>query len=267
MMRKIRTLALAAGLVAVASPALATSVLYSGNVSGPRFFTIDDLSDGTPETSISTGGYAIQGLAWNDSTQIMYGGNDTRFFSVNPVTGTMSSINASVSYKIQDLAFGPGGVLYGANDTRFFSVNPSTGAMTSINSSLTYQVNALAYDPVSGILYGANSNGAAVGGEKFFTINPSTGAQTLINGSVGENIHGMAIDPATGVLYGVGHTNSLLGDTPDFFSINKATGVTTLLNGNTAYEGDALTFIPEPGTLLLLGAGLLGLAAHGRKRA
>ena len=195
MMRKIRTLALAAGLVAVAGPALATPVLYGGNVSGPRFFSVNT---GTgAESSIVNGGYQIQALAW-DGANTLYAGNDTRFFKIDVNTAVETSINAAVSYKIQDLAFGPGGVLYGANDTRWFSIDPSTGAMTSINAATTYQVNALAYDPVSGIMYGANSNGTAVGGEKLFTINPATGAMTLINGSLGLNVQGMAIHPVTG---------------------------------------------------------------------
>lgn len=265
MLRKIATLALAAGLVAAASPALATTVLYGGNTN-PRFFTIDDLSDGSPETSLSTSGYQIQGLAW-DGSNTLYGGNDTRFFSINVNTNVMTSINASVSFAIQDLAFGAGGVLYGGNDNRFFSIDTSTGAMTQIGGTPTYDINALAYDPVSGTMYGANSNGNTVGGEKFFTIDTSTGAQTLINGSVGENINGMAIDPTTGTLYGSGYGEALVLDTPNFFSINKATGATTLLNGNTAYDGAALAFVPEPGTMLLLGMGLVGLGISGRKKA
>jgi hypothetical protein len=77
----------------------------------------------------------------------------------------------------------------------------------------------------------------------------------------------MAIHPVTGVLYGVGHDNSLIGDTPDFFTINKSTGATSMINGNTAYDGDAIAFVPEPGTMLLLGTGLLGLGIAGRKKA
>ncbi len=41
---------------------------------------------------------------------------------------------------------------------------------------------------------------------------------------------------------------------------------TDLFDGPTTANLDAATFIPEPGTAALLGAGLLGLAAHGRRR-
>lgn len=265
MLRKIRPLALAAGLVAVASPALATP-LYGGNTS-PRFFSVDDLSDADPMTSISTGGYQVQGLAWNFSTNTMYGGNDTRFFSVNPNTGAMTSINSSITYSINDLVFGPGNVLFGGNDAgRFFSIDPSTGAETLIALDLNWQTKGMSYDSVTDILYGV---GKYTPDDSFrlFTIDPGTGAKSgIVNwGSNSSNdLRAIAIDPVTGVMYGA--TNPLIG-TGNVYTINKSTGAKTLIQGSPSYGSSGLAFIPEPGTMLLLGMGLVGLGISGRKKA
>lgn len=263
MLRTIRNLALSAGLVALAAPALAVPVLYGGN-DFPRLFTIDDLSDGLPNTSVATGGFVMNGLAYSAADATMYAGNDTRFFKVSS-SGVFTDIDPTGTYDVNDLVFGPGGVLYGGNDTRFFSIDPTTGAMTNINASVTNPINALAYDPVSGLLYGANANGI-INQSDFFTIDPTTGAQTMIDATLGERVYAMAVHPLTGVLYG-GYTDSVTSTTR-FFTIDKATGSTTLLGSGTSRYGiGALTFVPEPGTLVLLSAGLLGLAVGGRKRA
>lgn len=280
MLRKIAALAVAAGLVAAASPALATSELYAGNEwktsynANAEFMRVNDISDANPMTVIASSlpNNGIEGLAWDSNAQIMYGasanGSNSSFFKVNVSTGATTEILHGTTYWVKDLAIGAGGVLYGGDSSgHFFTVNKTTGAMSLIGTGAR-EINALAYDSVSGKMYGSNGGGNGVNDTYFFSINLSNGAQTQIGGAITTgNIYGMSVDPATGVLYGAGWYNSLLGDYGTYVSINKTTGATTLLNGGTPQPMNAIAFIPEPGTLLLLGTGLLGLGIAGRKKA
>lgn len=257
MLRKITTLALAAGILG-ATPATALPVLYGGNDTG-RVFRVDDKTDGNPMTSLATGSYNVNGMAYDFAAGFgMYGGNDNQFFSIDVNTGTKTLINGAIQYDIQDLIFGPGGTLFGGNGSRFFSIDKATGAMTTIDASLTYGIRGLAYDPVSGLMYGLG--GAS---NRFFTIDPGTGNQTLIS-TMAPVLHGISIDPSTGVLYGA--QNPLVGS-GNWYSIDKTTGVLTTLGTNPSYASNALAFVPEPGTMLLLSMGLAGLGMTGRKRA
>lgn len=258
MLRKITTLAALAGLLG-AAPALALPVaLYGGNNDNGRFFRVDDLSDGNPMTSIVVNGYNIRGLAYDFANGVMYGGNDNQFFSIDLVTGAQTLVDGSVQYDIQDMVFGPGGLLFGGNDSRFFSIDPATGAMTSILLNPTYGIRGLAFDAQSGLLYGTGGTQ-----NRFYTIDPGTGAQTLI-GDMNAMVDAIAIHPETGVMYA--SLNPILGS-GNWYSVDKATGAVTLLGSSPTFPSSGLAFVPEPGTALLLGAGMLGLARFGRRRA
>jgi len=56
---------------------------------------------------------------------------------------------------------------------------------------------------------------------------------------------------------------------PDFFSLTQVVQITHGASGNltrvTSFDAN-LRSVPEPGTILLIGTGLLGLAGLGRRR-
>ncbi len=259
MLRKIATLALAAGLVAVASQALATP-LYGGN--DGKFMSIDQTTG--VATQISAPTYNIDALAWDFDNQVMYGGTGTRFFTI-AADGTQTTINASTAYNIDGLAFGPGGVLYGTDqNTLFYEIDPSNGAITWILG--LPNTRDLAYDQATSTLYGTS-------GANLYTINPISGVHSLVSafsGVGGDAVDTIAIDPVTGQMYG--ESNPAFGG-GKLYQINKATGAATFV-GQTGLGAGAnagwvfsMAFVPEPGTMLLLGMGLVGLGISGRKKA
>jgi len=263
MLRKIATLALAAGLVAAASPALATP-LYGGN--NGYFRSINETTGaGTVISTASPNGIAA--LAWDFTNQVMYGASSNKFYKI-AANGTQTLINGSTTWYMDGLVFGPGDVLYGSDPggNRIMTVNPSTGAMTQLSNSGPAILD-LAYDRATSTLYGTN-------GPNLYTINPITGVRTLVGSfsGISDNIDSISIDPVTGQLYG--EVNPLL-TAARLWKINKATGAGTAAVGYLQAGGigwdngwiGGLAFVPEPGTLLLLSTGLLGLGIAGRKKA
>ncbi len=255
---KLRTLLVALPLL-LAGSAQAAPILYGGNTSGNPLFTIDDLTDGDPQTQI--GGstqYDIRGMAADGTSGIAYAGNHSRYFSIDLNTGEMTNIDSTPTFDINALSYGAGGVLYGGNSSgnRFFRIDdPTTGAMTNI-AVTSINIRALAYDASTDTMYAADL-------DDLYTIDTVTGALTHI-GTGTYGTEGMAIDPTTGRLYGGLNGGLLIPDR--FFEIDKLTGAHTLIDGSSANGIAALAFVPEPGTMLLLGSGLLGLALTGRRR-
>lgn len=62
-------------------------------------------------------------------------------------------------------------------------------------------------------------------------------------------------------------TNSLVGGVGSITFISPALVRTNLAGDLPTFARLTLTFVPEPGTLMLIGAGIAGLAVYGRRRA
>ena len=77
--------------------------------------------------------YTTSPSAW---CALILAGNDSAFFSVDPITGTPTYIRNGVG-PFAAMAFdSSSGVLYAGNDSAFFSVDPTTGTPTYIRNGV-----------------------------------------------------------------------------------------------------------------------------------
>ncbi|MGH2358118.1 MAG: PEP-CTERM sorting domain-containing protein [Candidatus Limnocylindria bacterium] len=200
------------------------------------------------------------------SSGTLFGIDDTtdQLITINTTTGVGTAVGQlGVSFTDMGLTFDAAGNLWMSTDApppwQFYSVNPGTGEATLVGAQ-GQQVTGLAGQ--GSVVYG-------LGGDEtnnLVTINTGTGAATVIGPLVNVSLSdgGIDFDPATGVLWGIrdGATNNIFTIDP---STGTATVVATTLNG---FEGLAIpqAVVPEPAIVLLVGSGLVALAAWRRRR-
>ena len=142
--------------------------------------------DGSGLTFVAPiGGNAARGLAFNTSTGILYGTDDTDFGTINTTTGAFTPL-ASSPEETEALAADPNNnLIYGLarDDDRSLMVYDIAADLWSIVGPTDVEDAAqagLAFDPTSNVLYAAEKEDS----RGLYRINPSNGATVFI-GSTG----------------------------------------------------------------------------------
>ena len=148
-----------------------------------NLWSIDHLTGAM--TLIGNTGIGLNGLAYDDVTETLYGCDNTNLYSIDMLTAASTLIGAmGNSGTMIGIAFDSSGNLYGEdlNDDNLYSINPTNGAATIIGSigiDLNYAQD-MAIDKDTDICYITGYKGSTNGGGALYTVNTSTGLSTFI---------------------------------------------------------------------------------------
>lgn len=246
-----------------------------------------DLATGVATLIGPTGFRDIESLSLRGNG-VLYGVDDAtnQLVTCNTQTGACNRVGA-VGHGFTDtgLAFISNGTLWMSTDEpgppfRFYRLNPDTGAGTLIGPQ-GQEVTGLSF--WNGVLYGLGGDY----NDNLVIMNRSTGAATHVGPLVNVTLVDGGMDfSRNGVLYGISDPSDDQPIPSQIFTINPATGTATVIatvtnSGGTPLRGfeslavfpaelvppeEEEPFVPEPGTWLLLGGGLAGLAGYARLR-
>jgi len=234
-------------------------------------------------TRIGYTGYGdVESLSFS-ATGVLYGvDEDTRrLVTCSVSTGACAGVGSLGLGFFQDtgLSFDDSGGLWMSTDEpspyNFYRLNPTSGAATLIGAQ-GQEVTGLAFG--GGIVYGLGGDNH----DNLVVMNRTTGAATPVGPLATVRLMDGGIEfDGEGVLWAISDPQNTAAVPSQVFTINTATGAATLVatvtnSGGTPLAGfeslaiwpseEEEPFVPEGGTLLLLGSGLAGLAGYARMR-
>ena len=254
----------------------------------------DSATPGTINSTVTvTGlnaGATLRGIDFRPVDGLLYGvSSDSRLYTINLSSGAASVIGPALAFTLNGSSFGfdfnptVDRIRVTSDADQNLRLNPITGALAATDTNLAYagtDVNAGQNPNIVGSAYTNSFNGATT--TTLFGIDsaldilvtqapPNNGTLNTV-GSLGFNTS----DQVGFDIFFFGNqafaslTGAAAGSISSLFSINLATGAATSIGaiGSGLQIADiAIQQVPEPGTITLLAAALLGsLAVRARSR-
>ena len=247
-----------------ALPDRAEALLFSIDEAVETLVEVDPATGlGTEVDPSTTVGFDSTSLTYQASSDTIYGlGFLGAVITVDRSTGagtqiaTLDATGASVTSAFHfDPVTSAFYAVDGYLDDRLISVDVLTGATSVIGAIGHERVDAIARHGGNGVLYGVANLG-----NQLLSIDPVTGVGTAVASLPFSTITGLAYLPSTDQLLAL--------DSGQLVEIDVATGDLIPIGPPSVmnpFDLQTLVVIPEPGTAVLLGLGLLGLST-GRER-
>lgn len=227
--------------------------------------------------------YGITGLAFDPTSGVLFGSaanadpnTRARLVTINPLTAEVTFVgmfntgvtnSSGVPATMADIAFNSAGQLFGVasiGGPQLYSINKTTGQATVIgNTGLTSTTGGGLAISSDDVYYGTPT------ASRYGTYDPVTGAYTNIANPVkpvGGAYAALAFNSA-GTLFGL-NLGTGTGPPTHIVTIDRTTGTVTDI-GASVDRLDAIAFgtaVPEPASMIALGAGIAGVLAARRRR-
>ena len=252
-------------IVSSVTPAPA-SILIGSDVVSDQLLQISTQT-GSGSVIGPLGDPVVAGLTWDANHDILYGSSTQNRVLVkidpdNGVTSVVGPFGVGLMHGIEydcnhDVLYG---ITNQSTSKGLYTIDVTTGAATLVAHHSHYGLSGLAFDAANDVMYASEAHERAL-----YRINLSDGSTSRI-GSFGVGMQlgvGLAYDPVLGMFASDNHASSHVDD--KLYRIDPLTAEATLVGDIDFGNVLGLTFIPEPGALLLLTVGAL-LALQRRRR-
>ena len=288
---KFKSRYMLAGLLGLAIAGEASALVVYGLTSTNSLARFDSATPGTINSMVAvTGlntGASLIGIDFRPVNGLLYGvSSDSRMYTINLTSGAASVIGSAGAFTVSGTSFGfdfnpvPDLIRVTSDAEQNLRLNPNTGLLAGADTSLAFaagDTNAGANPNIVGSAYTNSFSGTttttlygidSVRDILVTQVPPNAGTLNTV-GVLGFN----TTDQVGFDIFFLGNlafaSLTAVGGGSSFFSINLATGAATAIGaiGNGLLISDiAIQQVPEPATLALLVAGLMGVIAVGKRR-